>query len=71
MARERGMTVDVAEFNRLMEEQKSRGKAAQKKEVITVEGIRTGERGFRYPSRPPNSSATKNLKLPCRRRRCQ
>ncbi len=37
MARERGLTVDVAEFNRLMEEQKARGKAAQKKEVITVE----------------------------------
>jgi alanyl-tRNA synthetase len=38
MARERGMTVDTAEFERLMDEQKARGKAAQKKEVITVEG---------------------------------
>jgi len=38
MARERGLSVDVAEFNRLMEEQKARGKAAQKKDVITVEG---------------------------------
>jgi alanyl-tRNA synthetase len=38
MARERGMTVDTAEFERLMEEQKARGKAAQKKEVIKVEG---------------------------------
>jgi alanyl-tRNA synthetase len=37
MARERGMTVDVPEFNRLMDEQKAKGKAAQKKEVITVE----------------------------------
>jgi alanyl-tRNA synthetase len=37
MARERGMKVDVAEFDRLMDEQKARGKAAQKKEVITVE----------------------------------
>jgi len=36
-ARERGLTVDVAEFNRLMEAQKARGKAAQKKEIITVE----------------------------------
>ena len=36
MARERGLTVDVAEFNRLMEEQKARGKAAQKKETISV-----------------------------------
>jgi len=38
MARERGMSVDVAEFDRLMDEQKAKGKAAQKKEVITVEG---------------------------------
>ena len=38
MARERGMIVDVAEFDRLMGEQKARGKAAQKKEVITVDG---------------------------------
>ncbi len=38
MARERGLVVDVFGFNRLMEEQKARGKAAQKKEVITVEG---------------------------------
>jgi alanyl-tRNA synthetase len=37
MARERGMSVDVSEFNRLMAEQKAKGKAAQKKEVITVE----------------------------------
>jgi alanyl-tRNA synthetase len=37
MARERGLTVDVAEFNRLMDEQKAKGKAAQKKELIVVE----------------------------------
>jgi alanyl-tRNA synthetase len=37
MARERGLTVDVVEFDRLMGEQKARGKAAQKKEIITVE----------------------------------
>ena len=36
MARERGMTVDVAGFDKLMAEQKAKGKAAQKKEVITV-----------------------------------
>ena len=36
MARERGMTVDVAEFERLMDEQKAKGKAAQKKDVIAV-----------------------------------
>jgi alanyl-tRNA synthetase len=38
MARERGLSVDTAEFDRLMDEQKAKGKAAQKKEVITVEG---------------------------------
>jgi alanyl-tRNA synthetase len=38
MARERGLAVDVAEFDRLMDEQKAKGKAAQKKEIITVEG---------------------------------
>jgi alanyl-tRNA synthetase/REP element-mobilizing transposase RayT len=36
MARERGLTVDVEGFNRLMEEQKARARAAQKKEVITI-----------------------------------
>ena len=34
MARERGMTVDVAEFDRLMEEQKARGKSSQQKKAI-------------------------------------
>jgi alanyl-tRNA synthetase len=38
MARERGLKVEVEGFNRLMDEQKTRAKAAQKKEVITVEG---------------------------------
>jgi alanyl-tRNA synthetase len=38
MARERGLAVDVAEFDRLMNEQKMRAKAAQKKDVITIEG---------------------------------
>ncbi len=37
MARERGFTIDVAEFNQLMNEQKARGRAAQKKEIISVE----------------------------------
>jgi alanyl-tRNA synthetase len=37
MARERGLTVDTAEFDRLMDEQRARAKAAQKKEIITVE----------------------------------
>jgi alanyl-tRNA synthetase len=36
MARERGLTVDVAGFEKLMEEQRERARKAQKKEVITV-----------------------------------
>jgi alanyl-tRNA synthetase len=38
MARERGLTVDVVGFERLMEEQRSRARAAQKKEKITMAG---------------------------------
>ena len=41
MARERGMTVDVEGFHRLMEEQKSRARAAQKKSVIELSQIET------------------------------
>jgi len=36
MARERGLTVDVEGFNKLMEEQRARARAAQKKEVINI-----------------------------------
>jgi alanyl-tRNA synthetase len=36
MARERGMTVDVARFDQLMEQQKERGRAAQKKVLIEL-----------------------------------
>jgi len=45
MARERGLTVDAVEFEKLLGEQKARGKAAQKKEVITVEDSGAGEGG--------------------------
>ena len=38
MARERGLTVDVAGFEKLMEEQRERARKAQKKEKISVEG---------------------------------
>jgi alanyl-tRNA synthetase len=41
MARERGLTVDVAGFNKLMEEQKARARAAQKKQVIEVSQVET------------------------------
>ena len=37
MARERGFTVDVAGFERLMEQQRDRARKAQKKEEISVE----------------------------------
>ena len=36
MARERGLTVDVVEFEKLMDEQRARARTAQKKEIITV-----------------------------------
>ncbi|HZR17764.1 MAG TPA: alanine--tRNA ligase [Verrucomicrobiae bacterium] len=41
MARERGLTVDVAGFNTLMDQQKARARAAQKKEVIELSQIDT------------------------------
>ena len=41
MARERGLTVDTAGFEKLMEEQRARARAAQKKEVISVSQIET------------------------------
>src|SRR5207302_925882 len=37
MARERGLTVDVAGFEKLMEQQRQRARKAQKKEEISVE----------------------------------
>ena len=36
LARERGMKVDIAEFEKLMDEQRARARKAQKKEVIAV-----------------------------------
>ena len=41
MARERGLTVDVEDFNKLMDEQKARARAAQKKTVIELSQIET------------------------------
>ena len=41
MARERGLTVDIAGFNALMEEQKARARAAQKKQVIELSQVET------------------------------
>jgi alanyl-tRNA synthetase len=41
MARERGLTVDKAGFDKLMDEQKARARAAQKKVVISLSQIET------------------------------
>jgi alanyl-tRNA synthetase len=41
MARERGMTVDRDNFEKLMEEQRARARAAQKKEVISLSQMET------------------------------
>jgi alanyl-tRNA synthetase len=41
IARERGLTVDVAGFDKLMEEQKARARASQKKQVISVTAVET------------------------------
>jgi alanyl-tRNA synthetase len=41
MARERGLTVDKAGFEKLMEEQRARARAAQKREVISLSQIET------------------------------
>jgi alanyl-tRNA synthetase len=48
MARERGLTVDVAGFEKLMEEQRDRARKGQKKEKITVEEgeLKTGPTKF-------------------------
>jgi alanine--tRNA ligase len=43
MARERGLTVDKAGFEKLMAEQKERARAAQKKQVIELSEVETKE----------------------------
>jgi alanyl-tRNA synthetase len=43
MARERGLTVDVAGFEKLMNEQRVRARAAQKKQVIELSEVETKE----------------------------
>ena len=42
MAREAGLTVDTAGFDALMEQQRDRARAAQKKEVISVSSLSSG-----------------------------
>ena len=46
MARERGLSVDVAGFNALMEEQRARARAAQKREIISVSNIEAAPTRF-------------------------
>lgn len=41
LARERGFTVDEAAFNALMEEQRERARAAQKKQIVKLSEIKT------------------------------
>jgi alanyl-tRNA synthetase len=41
MARERGLSVDVEGFNKLMDEQRARARAAQKKEIVAASNIDT------------------------------
>ncbi len=41
MARERGLAVDTLDFERLMEEQRARARAAQKKEIIAASNLDT------------------------------
>jgi len=41
MARERGLTVDTAGFEKLMEEQRARARAAQKKEIVAASNVDT------------------------------
>jgi len=43
MARERGLAVDTAGFEKLMEEQRTRARAAQKKQIISVSEVVTKE----------------------------
>jgi alanyl-tRNA synthetase len=43
MARERGLTVDKEGFEKLMEEQRTRARSAQKKEVIAVSKVEVAE----------------------------
>ncbi len=43
MARERGLSVDTADFETLMEEQRARARAAQKKEIVAASNIDTSK----------------------------
>ena len=61
MARERGLTVDKDGFEKLMEEQRARARAAQKKEVISLSQIET--------TAPTKFAGFENLESPAQRSR--
>ena len=66
MARERGLTVDTAGFNKLMDEQRARARAAQKKEIISASNLDTSHPtafvGFDRLSAPATVLAAVNIK---------
>ena len=66
MARERGLTVDTAGFEKLMEEQRARARAAQKKEIIAASNLDTSHPtdfvGFDRLSAPATVLAAVNIK---------
>jgi alanyl-tRNA synthetase len=57
MARERGLTVDVAGFDALMEQQRARARAAQKKETISVSDAETFGRTMFVGYEQPETTA--------------
>ena len=57
MARERGLTVDVAGFDALMEQQRTRARAAQKKETISVSDAETFGRTIFVGYEQPEATA--------------
>ena len=76
MARERGLTVDKDGFEKLMEEQRARARAAQKKEIISLSQIETTAPtkfvGFEQLERPracSKSSVSKTKPPSCWTRR--
>jgi alanyl-tRNA synthetase len=66
MARERGLTVDTAGFEKLMDEQRARARAAQKKEIISASNLDTSHPtnfvGFDHLTAPATVLAAVNIK---------
>ncbi|MEO8205277.1 MAG: alanine--tRNA ligase, partial [Chthoniobacterales bacterium] len=65
MGREKGLSVDVPEFDRLMEEQRTRARAAQKKEVIELSQIETTEstRFVGYDQRETSAKVLETVRI--------